>query len=112
MRGLCLGVLLMVSACGGKDDTACDDGSAVLVALSDSATGNPVMGTVTWTDGTGASDTIDCAGQCEFTPAPGTVTVSASPSDSTLGDEQTETVIFSHSNDCENPAYAHVAFEW
>ena len=112
MRGVFWCALVLVAACGGKDDSGCDDGSAVLVALSDTSTGNPILGTVTWTDGTGASETIDCAGNCEFTPAPGTVTVTASPSDAALGEAQTKTVTFSHSNDCENPAYAHVAFEW
>lgn len=98
---------------GGKDSGGeCDDGSAVKVNLIDTATGNPIMGTISWTDGQGGTGSLDCAGACEFTPASGSVSVTATPSDSAVGDAQTESVVFKHSEDCSEAVYALLSFEW
>ena len=105
--------VLGLAGCGGdKGDSACNDGSAVKVGLRDSVSGNPIMGSIEWTDSNGDSGSKDCPGTCEFTPAEGTVTVTATPAESQYGAAQTEGVLFSHSAECDNAVYALLNFEF
>ncbi len=105
--------MLGLMGCGSdKGDSGCDDGSAVKVGLTDSISGNPIMGTIEWTDSNGDSGSMDCAGSCEFSPSEGTVSVTATPTDSQYGGSQTEGVLFARSAECDNAVFALLNFEF
>ena len=104
--------MLGMVGCGGDKDSGCDDGSAVKVGLTDSVSGNPIMGSIEWTDANGDSGSMDCPGTCEFSPAEGTVSVTATPAEDAYGAPQTESVLFSRSAECDNPVYALLNFEF
>ena len=100
-------------ACGGnKDSGGCDDGSVVSVTLVDSSTGNPIMGNISWVDADGKSGSMACPGACEFTPAVGTVSVTATPDDAAVGEATTETTNFQRSDDCSAAVFNGLDFVW
>ena len=98
-------------ACGGeKDSGGCDDGSEVSVTLT--AGGTPAMGSIEWVDANGDTGSMECFGACEFTPAVGTVSVTATPSDAAVGDPQTQTANFQRSEDCSAAVFTGIDFVW
>jgi len=109
---LAAAAMIGLVGCGGKGDSGCDDGSAVKVSLMDSVSGNPIMGSIEWTDSNGDSGSMDCAGACEFSPAEGTVSVTATPTEAQYGESQTEGVLFARSAECDNAVFALLNFEF
>jgi hypothetical protein len=109
---LALGATMSVACGGGKDSGGCDDGSVVTVTLTDSSTGNPTMGDITWTDAESETGSMSCPGLCEFAPATGAVVITATPSDASLGEAQTETTTFTRSADCSAAVFNGVDFVW
>ncbi len=98
-------------ACGGeKDSGGCDDGSEVSVTLT--AGGTPAMGSIEWVDADGEAGAMDCFGACAFTPAVGTVSVTATLSDASVGEPQTQTANFQRSDDCSAAVFTGIDFVW
>lgn len=109
---LVLGAAGAVACGGGKDSGGCDDGSLVRVTLTDSTTGNPIMGSIEWVDADGEPGAMDCPGACEFAPAVGTVSVTAMPADVSVGEAQTDTANFQRSDDCSAAVFTGMDFVW
>lgn len=100
----------LASACGGdKDSGACEATGEVTVLLKDASTGNPVMGSISWTDTNGDSGSMSCAGECVFDAPSGSVSVTATRDDT--GAEQTESTVVSTSADCANPPFNGLEFD-
>jgi|GEM_PF-6961766 len=114
MRKWAVVVAGLMMGCNGDKDTGgeCDDGSVVTVYLFDGATGNPAMGSIEWTDSNGDSGSMDCFGECEFVPAMGAVSITATPSDAALGDPITQSTTFLRSDDCSTAVFNGIEFTW
>ena len=60
----------------------------------------------------GKSGSMACPGACEFTPAVGTVSVTATPDDAAVGEATTETTNFQRSDDCSAAVFNGLDFVW
>ena len=111
LQAILITTLGLAVGCGQE----CVDESYVDVTVNDSL--GPILASVSWTDAVGETGTVDCPGACEITPTePGTVTMTATPTDSSVGAPITDEVVFNQANvdpgekDCPAPVITKFDF--